>query len=256
MQGEPFRLVRLLFHLAVKDGWCKRGSHISEDRCLSRDRRASSLRRVSIVTETRSLSWTRMRDRSTPLADFLATSSRMRLVANSNVYCLVAPLIAGDIVCSFFQSDLINPRNRLKLDSISSPREFSSRLLLRERERDANCGYDFSKVVVQFRPRNSQGRINFQKFLETRFPCSLKISEKAIRHVVTSKEEQRLDDALKADMSRGIATADRRGKRGLAGSLSEVKVRCVGTGCARIYFFGLTVHFFSSGISSHVYPPT
>lgn len=53
---------------------------------------------------------------------------------------------------------------------------------------------------------------------------------------------------LGADISRGIATADRRGKHGLAGarSPSEVKVRCVGTGCARIHFFGLTVHFFST----------
>lgn len=94
-----------------------------------------------------------MRDRSTPLADFLATSSRMRLVANSNVYCLVAPLIAGDIVCSFFQSDLINPRpdlsgNRSKLDWISSSREFSSCIeIIIERERDVNCAYDFSKVI-------------------------------------------------------------------------------------------------------------
>lgn len=36
--------------------------------------------------------------------------------------------------------------------------------------------------------------------------------------------------------------------------LSEVKVRCVGMGCARIHFFGLTKRFFSSArSSSHVY---
>ena len=62
----------------------------------------------------------------------------------------------------------------------------------------------------------------------------------------------------RSDISRGIATADR-GNGAAARSLSEVKVRCVGTGCARIHFFGLTVcTFFSKrrGISSHVHRPS
>lgn len=36
------------------------------------------------------------------------------------------------------------------------------------------------------------------------------------------------------------------------GCPSEVKVRRVGTGCARIHFFGLALDFFARGISSHV----
>ena len=45
-------------------------------------------------------------------------------------------------------------------------------------------------------------------------------------------------------------------RRGLAAarSLSEVKVRCVGTGCARIHFFGLTVCTFFSKPSRHQFP--
>lgn len=71
----------------------------------------------------------------------------------------------------------------------------------------------------------------------------------------------------RSDISRGIATAaaaaaeDRGNGLAAARSLSEVKVRCVGTGCARIHFFGLTVctfFFFPSvrGISSHVHRPS
>lgn len=59
-----------------------------------------------------------------------------------------------------------------------------------------------------------------------------------------------------AELRRRIEAA----ARGLAAarSLSEVKVRCVGTGCARIHFFGLTVctFFQRRGISSHVYRPS
>lgn len=68
-----------------------------------------------------------------------------------------------------------------------------------------------------------------------------------------------------SDVSRGIARLDdgdgATAERALAAarSPSEVKVRRVGTGCARIHFFGLALDFFSffpageaRGISSHV----